>query len=303
MSFEATRWAWEQDAGKASAKLVLLRLADHANDYHEAHPSIAGITAATELDRKTVMKAMTQLQERGLIKADKRHGALTVYRLAMAKTARKEDRATSTKTVTSTEIGTSTKNGHDQSQKRHPNQSQKRDTNLSPTYQEPINQQQRAKSEPKAKGLDTSKLPPNLMPEVWADYRKHRKAIKAPITTQTGVNRIAAAFRRVEAAGYEINEAVAEAIDAGWRGIEPEWLDNRRIPKQRNHHNAPKGGQTHEASRQGRGGSPSRAKQVSDRIDQIAREDAEQEAARAQMGSGDLQEAAGPVWPSLDLRH
>lgn len=78
MSFQATAWAYSLNLGSAPQKAVLLYLAQFAHeDGSCAWPSVPRIMAATELAERTVRKALTQLQARGLITlGDQRHAAL-----------------------------------------------------------------------------------------------------------------------------------------------------------------------------------------------------------------------------------
>lgn len=67
MSIDATRWAWKASLKPASLKLVLLSLADRADENHCAYPSVKRLTADTGLDRKTVLEAMDKLQKHGVL--------------------------------------------------------------------------------------------------------------------------------------------------------------------------------------------------------------------------------------------
>ncbi len=65
--------------------------------------------------------------------------------------------------------------------------------------------------------------PVNPSPEVWADYLQHRKAIKAPLT-QTAVNRLGAEAHKAQAAGFSVDDFLAECMLRGWRGGKADWL-------------------------------------------------------------------------------
>jgi hypothetical protein len=67
MSLDATRWAWQQRGLTPSQKLVLLSLADHADQDHRAWPSVGLIEQDTELNRKTVISAISELVAAGLL--------------------------------------------------------------------------------------------------------------------------------------------------------------------------------------------------------------------------------------------
>lgn len=76
MSIEALAWAWTQDVPNASAKLVLLALADHANGDGYCWPAMTRIAVMTGLSDRQVSRHVTTLAELGLvIKADRRRSA------------------------------------------------------------------------------------------------------------------------------------------------------------------------------------------------------------------------------------
>ena len=69
MSYAAERWARSQKVGNASAKFVLIELANALNkDDVECYPAIDKLEAVTELNRKTVLAATKLLEEKGFIK-------------------------------------------------------------------------------------------------------------------------------------------------------------------------------------------------------------------------------------------
>jgi hypothetical protein len=88
MSFEAIRWAMKQTTGSASAKVVLLALADAAGKDGAVILGQAAIAERTELKERAVRNALRQLEERGLLSADARYrkgGSRTsnMYRLTI----------------------------------------------------------------------------------------------------------------------------------------------------------------------------------------------------------------------------
>ncbi|TOJ57984.1 hypothetical protein CGI36_23175, partial [Vibrio parahaemolyticus] len=75
MSRRATDWAWRQDI-KATMKLILLSLADRADEYHRAYPSAERIELDTRLNIKTIRSNLKVMQELGIIRdSGKRKGS------------------------------------------------------------------------------------------------------------------------------------------------------------------------------------------------------------------------------------
>jgi hypothetical protein len=115
MSIDATRWAWQQVIIRSTDKLVLLSLADRANEAHQCYPSIVRLAADTGCNRKTVMEAIKRLEDLGLIEANKTWGKGTVYQLVgvsdrHANQSQKRDQSQNRDQYRKRD-GTSTKNG------------------------------------------------------------------------------------------------------------------------------------------------------------------------------------------------
>ena len=85
MSIDAIRWAFQQPVKPASAKFVLVTIADRAGEDHCAYPSIRRIVFDTGLNRKTVLQAVQLLMKVGLLeRTGEMRGAtdsVPVYRL------------------------------------------------------------------------------------------------------------------------------------------------------------------------------------------------------------------------------
>lgn len=67
MSLHYTSLAWKTPVSDFKAKLVLLKLADNANDQGVAWPHIETIVSDTSLCRRSVFRALDKLEELGLI--------------------------------------------------------------------------------------------------------------------------------------------------------------------------------------------------------------------------------------------
>lgn len=83
--------------------------------------------------------------------------------------------------------------------------------------------------------------PVNPSPEVWADYLQHRKAIKAPLT-QTAANRLGAEAHKAQAAGFSVDDFLAECMLRGWRGGKADWLTRGLLQDQQGGGQAARGG-------------------------------------------------------------
>lgn len=82
MSNEAVGWALKLDLSDASAKLVLVILADHwRDDTDSAWPSVARIARISGADDRTVQRALARLIRKKVIKREKRKGTSSIFRL------------------------------------------------------------------------------------------------------------------------------------------------------------------------------------------------------------------------------
>lgn len=92
MSIAALNWAWKIRLGDGHhiEKLVLLDLADHANDQNICWPSVTRISLRTELSGASVYRALTQLKAWDLVESQNRRTARgrqrsNVYYLRLAR--------------------------------------------------------------------------------------------------------------------------------------------------------------------------------------------------------------------------
>jgi hypothetical protein len=113
MCVEAIMWVLKQDIKPASAKHVLMVMANCANPIDfVCYPSIAYLVAATSQDRKTVIKNMEVLRQRGYIKNTGqftgRSAQVHVYQLCQPKSNESNEgqEATSPKNGTGSKKGT-----------------------------------------------------------------------------------------------------------------------------------------------------------------------------------------------------
>lgn len=67
MSWSALAWASKQKTGSGTTKLVLLCLANYANDKNSCFPSYRTLITFTEFSRMTIVTSLKKLQEKGFI--------------------------------------------------------------------------------------------------------------------------------------------------------------------------------------------------------------------------------------------
>ncbi|EGR4105006.1 helix-turn-helix domain-containing protein [Vibrio cholerae] len=103
MSRAANDWAWSLDIKPASLKLLLLAMADRADEDHCCFPSIPRIEKDTGLNRKTILSGIKKLVECGVLKdtGEKRGRTMRVivYKLVGVETGIKKLDARTVKTA------------------------------------------------------------------------------------------------------------------------------------------------------------------------------------------------------------
>ena len=87
MSIVALRWAWKQHSVKGLTKFVLVRLADRANDKGECWPGMQSVADECGISRRSVLRAIEQLENDGLLIVQRTHWTLkkpNSYRIVAA---------------------------------------------------------------------------------------------------------------------------------------------------------------------------------------------------------------------------
>ena len=74
MSVKVMQWAWEQDVGNSTRKVILLALADRSNDDGECWPGISSLSEKCSIPRRTLIRAINELQDKGYLSVIHRAG-------------------------------------------------------------------------------------------------------------------------------------------------------------------------------------------------------------------------------------
>jgi len=227
MSLDATRWAWKQNV-KPSQKLVLLSLADRANEENCCFPSVARLENDTCLNRKTIMESIKKLEIMGLISIEKSTGKGNKYQLIGVENRHEiinkpvPKTTPVPKTVLVPETGQqpvpktgqgSTKNGTGTSPK-----------NGTLIYQSNLSSNLPTESR-KYKSIDLENLPDQINAESAKGFIDHRKLIKKPLTQRAFDMAMKEALKAGEV-GLTANEIIDRTVMKGWRGIDLSYFKN-----------------------------------------------------------------------------
>ena len=83
MSREARDWAWRCRGLTPALRCIVLALAEHADEEGRCWPSLTRLAELTEVDRRTVTRGLTELEDRGLMVRERHHQQSTSYTLAI----------------------------------------------------------------------------------------------------------------------------------------------------------------------------------------------------------------------------
>lgn len=209
--------------GNPLRKLVLIKLADNASDIGECWPSYQHIADQCEISKRSVMNHVEALCVAGLLRKEMRAGpkgnSSNIYFLTLGGAANSLGGANASPPGAGDSLGSA-----GDSLGGSAGAASRTSHSFEPV-KEPV-------KEPKAKRvsqLDLSGFPEQPGEAVWDDYIAHRKAKKAPLN-QTIVNQIGKELTLAFNSGWSVDDALAEAMAAGWQGLKAQWLENRNKP-------------------------------------------------------------------------
>lgn len=234
MSRIANDWAWSLTIKPASLKLLLLAMADRADEYHRCYPSIERLVKDTGLDRKTIISNIDKLQEAGVLtdtgKRTGKTGKVKIYRLNLVEVDGKiggnsndAENGIIPKTESSQKrTGNSTKNGTLNDPK---NGTQNQSFNQS-LNQERVGVPAKRNSPSDKFNFDEWPAAPSV--EVFADWVKARATAKKPLT-QGAVDYVATELHKAVAAGMSVDDCLRVTLGEGWQGFKFDWAVNRGL--------------------------------------------------------------------------
>ena len=248
MCIERLKACWPITDISTAQKMVLLALADRADDAGVCWPSLRSIGEYTCLSERAIRMALRGLEAAGLIRCGRRLNNSTVYTVfpgrRFHKKAEDELPADEGCAIHGPDLAFSqaTENGptpandapppprHDVPQVGHqlptvghdvPQVGHQLPTNPQRTLKEPSKNPKesdaRASPPPCPEGVDA---------QLWADWLAVRKAKRAPLTATA----LAGVQREAAKAGITLAEALRCCVEAGWQGFRAEWFARLNAP-------------------------------------------------------------------------
>ncbi|WP_080947347.1 helix-turn-helix domain-containing protein [Moraxella bovoculi] len=244
MSFKAMAWATEQEVTKTSSQtLLLVVLANFANENHESYPSVETLSRLARMDKRTVRKGLLELQAMGLIfDTQKRHQKQIVVYQLLVDGGNKND--TPNKNVGGTKLQSRGDNFVSKGGTKLHERGYKNDTQ---TYYEPINKpinepvsidahehtHKNLKNSQTAKPNKSTGKSPSAKKFITADeliglgvdeqVANDYLATRKTRLTQTALSGIA---KQATIAGVSLAKAIEFACEMGWQSFKADWYQN-----------------------------------------------------------------------------
>lgn len=196
MSVRVMSLVWQLELPD-SQKIVLLALADSANDEGHCWPSMRSLVAKCSKGERTIQGVIKQLCDAGHLTRREVLGKGCNYTVHPRRECAPAENAPPPAEVA----------GHPRSR-------------CGQTVKEPSKNR---KSAAPARGIDQVGLPEGVEEQVWADFVTLRKRQRAPITP-TVMKTIGDEATR---ANWTLSEALTECVARSWRGFKADWVEAR----------------------------------------------------------------------------
>lgn len=223
--------AMNTKVGNSSRKIVLIKLADHANDKGICWPSHEHIARHCEMSTRSVIRHTETLEKQGLIKVIKRKCSGESHNLPNLYFLYVYDDTANISSLESNDSDNLPNHSDMLSRDRdnlsktimtgcHPNQSLRTRHKTKPIIESNTNTHKKSE-------LDLSKFDNHPGEKVWTDYLEHRKNKKAKLT-QTALNALAEEINKANEAGWSTDEVLAQCMLRNWQGFKLHWFENDR---------------------------------------------------------------------------
>lgn len=226
MSLDATRWAWQQKVS-ATQKLVLLSLADRADENHHCYPSTKRLVDDTGLYRETIFDAIKSLEELKLLSVTRALGKGNKFTLIGINDRHEtsSDLPTGSKKPTSSKKPTPTSSDLPTTQSVNADTYQSVNADTESTIESTNNLSIESTNKKSSKKIEFFT---GINPQVVSDYLAVRKAKKAPPVSKTVFDGL---VREADKAGYTLEQALITCCERNWVGFNSAWVQVKQATK------------------------------------------------------------------------
>ena len=227
MSLQARDWAWAQPVSP-SQKLVLLVLAEHANEERACWPSLRCIAGRTGLSERCIRGVLRELERLGLITCQCGGGRMA-NRFTLQVGPRQQlpegqEIPGGQMVPEGQQLPPTPEPAAPQGGSTCPSEGQHVPPNRNRTEIEPSLNRKRARTRARAVA------PPSWIDrETWQAYLEHRRCIRAPMS-QIAQQRAITALERLRDDGQDPEAVLNQSIVNGWKGLFPVKAGNPGAP-------------------------------------------------------------------------
>ena len=217
MSIRATAWAWTTQAAP-TAKLVLLALADFADESGYCWPRVSVLVEMTGLSERAVRTAITALTAAGLLITDRAVGRGNSSRYVLSINLDPEK-------VREMQVLRDMEKVQQVPEKVHllPEKVHVVPEKVQELHPEPSRTIKNHQEPPKGRSAPAPvmQLPEWLPGDAWADFCRHREAIGKKGWTQQAAELSIRELGKLNADGHDPRTVIEQSIANGWRGLFP----------------------------------------------------------------------------------
>ena len=201
--------AMQAKVGNPLRKLVLIKLADNANDMGECWPSHQHVADQCEISKTSVRNHIKELEKMGLLIVEHRDGpkgnSSNLYHLTLQGVSGGDIGVPADGMAGIAGDGTRTSN-----------------------YLEPVIEPLKKSVSQK---LDFSSWPGMPSEQLMSEWKQLRKRLKAGVT-QTVINRTGKELHIAVKAGFTVDQCFEQWVYKGWRGFEASWMMSQKPDSQ-----------------------------------------------------------------------
>ena len=237
MSIRYTNAVWKTNLNQTE-KIIMLALADYANEAGECFPSIQALVKKCSITDRAIQKTLIKLIEKNLLKIIKRNARSSIYFLSMDNIILHKIDG---EIISSDNQGDGQKSDIHIPNDVHPERRSPRttftttpnDVLLDPEPRSPIITNESSiessvfKKTKEKKEIVEIQRPDNVDEQIWQDFLKVRKSKRAPLT-QTALKGIE---KEAVKAGVGLEEALNVCCQRNWVGFRAEWLNELKTPQ------------------------------------------------------------------------
>ena len=217
MSISIMTVVWQCDI-PAGRKLVLLSLADNANDRGECYPSIEAVSARCGLSVRAVQGHISDLEKDGYLSRLERNGRSSLFTLHPRRICTPAESAPPQNLHP-----TPAESAPHPAESAPPTPAESAPiTVIEPSLNRQRNHQRANRADVVAGVFGLT----DVDQQVLADWLAHRKRRKADVTATV----VADLRKQAELAGLSVDDAMRTAIRRGWTGFEAAWVGQAERP-------------------------------------------------------------------------